>query len=354
VDNIEKKDIWRINRRFLYNYYPAWFLYSVLFSLLALTGPEADFSWFFVFNVATMFFALIIYLFIVIPIILFKPKKPYSRQITMLLFNLLFTAIFIIIDINFLNMFPSSGPAINYQEVFIMGFSVFGIGMLICWLYNIEETHFIIEDRIISERNKKLNNEKMITETYLRLLQAQIEPHFLFNTLTSIFSLTDTDLQKAKKMHNNFMQYIKTTLNKTRSSVTTIGQEVELIKAYLDIFKVRMGKRLQYSVEGDDEVKNLPFPSMLIQPIVENAIKHGLEPKIDGGGITIQIKKVEGDRIRWEIKDTGLGMSEMSHLGTGLSNVIERIEMLYGKDGSLKIKENQPSGVKVILEVPYV
>jgi sensor histidine kinase YesM len=155
-------------------------------------------------------------------------------------------------------------------------------------------------------------------------------------------------------MHDNFMQYLKTTLSKTRSSVTTIAQEIELIKAYLDIFKVRMGKRLNYIIETDDEVNDLPFPSMLIQPIVENAIKHGLEPKIEGGKIRIKVSKKERDVLCWEIEDTGLGMSEKSKLGTGLSNVMERIEALYGKEGHLKVKESRPSGVKVILEVPYV
>jgi LytS/YehU family sensor histidine kinase len=93
---------------------------------------------------------------------------------------------------------------------------------------------------------------------------------------------------------------------------------------------------------------------MLIQPIVENAIKHGLEPKIGGGEIHIVVSKINAERIRWSIEDTGLGMSAMSHLGTGLSNIIDRIEALYGKEGSLEIKENQPAGIKVILEVPCV
>ena len=138
----------------------------------------------------------------------------------------------------------------------------------------------------------------MITETHLRLLQAQIEPHFLFNTLTSILNFSIKDPNKAKIMHNNFKQYLKTTLSKTRSSDTTIGQDIELIRAYLDIFKVRMGERLQYSIKADDEVNDLSFPSMLIQPIIENAIKHGLEPKIEGGEISVQVKKINNKIIK--------------------------------------------------------
>jgi sensor histidine kinase YesM len=227
-------------------------------------------------------------------------------------------------------------------------------GCLICICFYNEEKQYITEKRTIKEREKRIKNEKMVTETYLRLLQAQIEPHFLFNTLTSILSLSKNDPQKAKKMLNNFMQYLETTLSKTRASVTTIGQDIELLKTYLEIFKVRMGKRLQYSVKADDEVKNLPFPSMLIQPIVENAVKHGLEPKIDGGKINIQVKMIEDDRIRWNIEDTGLGMSDKANKGTGLSNIKERLKSLYGDEGHLTLMDNIPSGVKVTLEVPYV
>ncbi|MGD9160787.1 MAG: histidine kinase [Desulfobacteraceae bacterium] len=193
----------------------------------------------------------------------------------------------------------------------------------------------------------------MITETHLRLLQAQIEPHFLFNTLTSILSFSTKDPNKAKIMHNNFKQYLKTTLSKTRSSVTTIGQDIELIKAYLDIFKVRMGERLQYSIEADDEVNDLPFPSMLIQPIIENAIKHGLEPKIEGGEIRIKVTKTKKGRLCWNIEDTGLGMPDNADMGTGLTNIMERVEALYGDEGHFTLEDNKPSGVKVTLEVPY-
>ena len=106
-------------------------------------------------------------------------------------------------------------------------------------------------------------------------------------------------------------------------------------------------------LQVDDEVIDLPFPSMLIQPIVENAIKHGLEPKIDGGEIRIKVTKRENDRLRWEIEDTGLGMSDKVEIGTGLSNIMERVESLYGKEGHLSFKDNKPSGVKVTLELPY-
>ena len=356
MDKTIEPDVWKISRRFLFYYFPI-FLCYILFSIIPVTIniKVVNLPWF-VIVINNMLAVLMLYLFVILPVFLFKPKKSSVRRMVMLLSVLLFTAIIMYIEYKLLHKydFPETTSLSTSQLIIADGYSIFSLGIFICFFYYIEEKQFITENKIISERNIKLKNDKLITETHLKLLQAQIEPHFLFNTLTSIFSLTDTDLQKAKKMHNNFKQYLKTTLNKTRSNITTIGQEIDLIKAYLDIFKVRMGKRLHYSVKVDDEVNDLPFPSMLIQPIVENSIKHGLEPKIDGGEVIIQIKRIEGDRIRWIIADIGFGMSDMSHLGTGLSNVMERIEMLYGKEGNLDIKETQPSGVKVILEVPCV
>ncbi len=354
MDNTVKTDIWKISTRFLFYYYPIWLGYLFLFVMLSTTSGEG-FTWliFIVFFICLTILFLIMYLFVILPVILFKPQKSSGKLMVMLLFALFFTTIFIYIYFKLLNTDNSSNPNLELPIIFSISYSIFSFGVLICLLYFIEEKQLITKNRIVSERNKKLKNEKMKIETQLKLLQAQIEPHFLFNTLTSIYSLTDTDLLKAKIMHNNFKQYLKTTLSKTRSSVTTVSQEIELIKAYLEIFKVRMGKRLNYSVEADDEINDLPFPSMLIQPIVENAIKHGLEPKIEGGEIRIQVKKVEDNKILWIIEDTGLGMSEVSHLGTGISNIMERLESLYGKEGCLKIEENHPSGVKMILEVPY-
>jgi sensor histidine kinase YesM len=355
VDNTVETNVWKISRQFLSYYGPICLGYLFLFVILS-TSPGTGFTWLvsIIFLICLTILFLIMYLFIILPVIFFKLNKSSAKLMAMLLFALFFTAFFIFIYIKALKTDNPLNPNLGLPIIFSISYSILSFGVLISLLYFIEEKQLIAKKRIVTEQNIKLKNDKLITETHLKLLQAQIEPHFLFNTLTSIYSLTDTDLPKAKMMHNNLMQYLKTTLSKTRAMDTTIDQEVDLIKAYLDIFKIRMGKRLQYSIKADIEVSDLHFPSMLIQPIVENAIKHGLEPKIGGGEIRIQVKKVEDNKIRWIIEDTGLGMSELSNLGTGLSNIMERLELLYGKNGSLDIKENHPSGVKVILEVPYV
>lgn len=351
MNNYQPVDAIKITKRIFIQYFPVWILYTFFTSLLLkqVWGMEGFVSNF----IGMLGRPAIMYIFAILPVIFFKNMPIIPRRICFATVCLIVMGIDSFMHLPLVDDFSFNRPL----EVIIP--QTYGLMIdltcviVACWFYFMEEKQYMTETKTIAEENIKANNEKKVTETYLKLLQAQIEPHFLFNTLTSILVLSEKEPQKAKIMHDNFMQYLKATLEKTRASITTVGQDLELIRAYLDIFKVRMGKRLQFSIEADGEIVDLPFPSMLIQPIVENAIRHGLEPKIDGGEIRIKVTKQEGDRLRWEIEDTGTGMSEKADMGTGLSNVIERIETLYGKDGHFSIKDNKPSGVKVTLEVPY-
>jgi sensor histidine kinase YesM len=231
---------------------------------------------------------------------------------------------------------------------------LFGVlfGSIISYFFFSRERIHSAETLIQEEKIKRLTSEKRAVETNLRLLQAQIEPHFLFNTLSNILSLLDTDLNKGKSMLMDLIHYLRTSLVKTRAEATTLGQEMEMIKAYLNIFKVRMEGRLRYHIDVPDNIKEIPFPPMMVQPLVENAIKHGIEPKIEGGEITIEARK-NGDIIRVELADTGMGLYEDGDRGFGLSNVRDRLQSLYGDRGQLILEENRPSGLKAIIEVPY-
>jgi sensor histidine kinase YesM len=256
---------------------------------------------------------------------------------------------------------------------FSLGFRIMGIDLSlflenrlilqtvsISFIIGLVITYFFISRNIITaketllqeEKINRLHMEKRAVETNLRLLQAQIEPHFLFNTLSNILSLLDSDPENGKTMLKDLMQYLRTTLSKTRNETTTIGGEMEIIRAYLNIFKVRMGDRLQYQIDVPDNIKNISFQPMLIQPLVENAIRHGLEPEIKGGAIWLR-GAIDGDTLRIEVVDTGAGLYENSHPGMGINNIRERLKSLYGDKGRLILKENQPSGVRAIIEFPY-
>lgn len=241
-----------------------------------------------------------------------------------------------------------------YDDLFPvrLGLVVVGIGIYMLWFLYIEEKLCSYEASIQLQKIDKLSNEQKLLESRLRLLKAQVEPHFLFNTLTSIVSLDDIDPEKAKAMQINFMEYLNETFGKTRSDTTTVAREVKLLQSYLDIFKVRMGRRLSYEICVEPYLNEIEFPSMLIQPIVENAIKHGLEPNVAGGNVTISAG-IKGKRLIWHIIDTGVGISDQSGLGIGLRNVIDRMDSLYGPDAELTIDEHEPSGTKVTIEMPY-
>ena len=248
----------------------------------------------------------------------------------------------------------AAGLSISLFEQRFIPVMILGImfGSIISYFFSYRERISRSEALIQEERIKRLANEKEMAETRLRLLQAQIEPHFLFNTLSNILSLLDADLENGKSMLADFIHYLRTALPKTRGEATTLGQEMEMIQAYLNIFKVRMGGRLRYRLDIPESMKDLPFPPMLIQPLVENAIRHGLEPKIGGGELVIRGQDRQ-DVIRLEVSDTGLGLNEHGSSGIGLSNIRERLQSLYGTKGRLILEENRPSGLKATIEVPH-
>jgi sensor histidine kinase YesM len=209
----------------------------------------------------------------------------------------------------------------------------------------------ISKEIIQQERINRLSSEKEVLEANLKLLQAQVEPHFLFNTLSNVLSLIDTDPTKGKSMLADLIHYLRTSLSRTLPVATTLDQEMNIIKAYLNIQKIRMGERLSFSIELPDALREHPFPPMLLQPLVENAVKHGLEPAIEGGKITIKVMEENG-LIKIEVQDTGNGFSSYDTAGVGITNVRERIRLLYGDKGRLMLEANVPHGVKAIIEVP--
>jgi len=196
--------------------------------------------------------------------------------------------------------------------------------------------------------------KRQLVEAQLKMMQAQVEPHFLFNTLASVDYLIETDPPTASKMQKNLIQYLRAALPQMREGSTTLGKEIQLCRSYLEILKFRMEDRLHYTVTVPQGLQSAQFPPMMLQSLIENSIKHGLEPKPEGGAITISADIVDG-RLRVTVADTGLGFAAGSQPGTGvgLSNVRERLAALYGGRARLSIDANHPSGTIVTIDVPY-
>jgi hypothetical protein len=152
-------------------------------------------------------------------------------------------------------------------------------------------------------------------------------------------------------MTGHLIQYLRNALPKMRESVSTVGQEVELVRAYLSILKMRMGERLAFTIDVPEAMATLPFPPLMLPSLVENAIKHGLEPQREGGTVHITAA-LEGARLRVVVSDTGRGFSETPGAGVGLANIRERLAALYGEDARLTLESNAPHGVIATIEVP--
>ena len=188
---------------------------------------------------------------------------------------------------------------------------------------------------------------RLVAEARLRALQAQIEPHFLYNTLANVVSLIDGHPAKARRMLERFIDYLRASLSASRAEHATLGSECDLAGAYLDVLGVRLEERLRWRIALDPGVRALPMAPMLLQPLVENAIMHGIEPKLEGGEIAVRAR-VDGDTLVVEVCDSGLGLRATTPRpggGVGLSNLRERLRQLYGGTAQLQLIENPAGGV---------
>ncbi|MBX9868320.1 MAG: histidine kinase [Burkholderiaceae bacterium] len=195
--------------------------------------------------------------------------------------------------------------------------------------------------------------ERRLLEAQMVALQAQIEPHFLFNTLALIGQLIETDPAEASKIHAALIQYLRAAMPQMREGTgSRLGQQVELSRAYLQIMQARMRERLTVSITLPSELSYASFPSMMLQTLVENAIKHGIEPSTQGGHIAIKAY-CDGGELIVEVADNGRGFDMRAGDGVGLSNIRERLTILYGAQASLTIEAPGEGGSRVSIHVPY-
>jgi hypothetical protein len=226
-------------------------------------------------------------------------------------------------------------------------------------LENAEAIVRAIARRVASRRRGEQDNvrdtvaEKELAVARLNMLQAQVEPHFLYNTLANAQLLTRSDPPLADQMLGNLIQYLRHSLPRVGDGMSTLGQEMERTRAYLDILKIRMGARLATQLQVDQTLGAHPFPSMMLQTLAENAIKHGLEPKPGGGTIWI-FARVHDGVLSVTVADDGMGLTNHAGGGgIGLANVRERLRLAYGDCASFALTSNFPSGVAATINLPY-
>ena len=194
--------------------------------------------------------------------------------------------------------------------------------------------------------------ERQATDARLHLLQAQVAPHFLFNTLANVQALVDTGSPQAAAVLRSLIAYLRAAVPRLHEPTTTLGQELQLVQAYLELMHMRMPDRLQFELHVDETTRALRCPPMTLMTLVENAVRHGIDPSEEGGRIDIHVQR-RGDRCLVQVSDTGVGLRQTGNgLGTGLSTLRERLALSFGGDAQLRVSEREPKGIYAELDFP--
>jgi sensor histidine kinase YesM len=195
--------------------------------------------------------------------------------------------------------------------------------------------------------------QRHAAESRLLLLQSQLEPHMLFNTLANLRALIAADPAQAQHMLDRLVAYLRATLSASRVTLHTVQTEFDRLHDYLELMAVRMGPRLRYTLDLPEALAGLPMPPLLLQPLVENAIKHGIEPKVEGGSITVRARHLSG-MMTLEVLDSGVGLGQVGNIagGFGLTQVRERLGTAYGNRGVLQLLAGHPEGTRASVTFP--
>jgi sensor histidine kinase YesM len=224
-------------------------------------------------------------------------------------------------------------------------------GTIAAAFFWLREHNAQLESDLRARELARLQAEKQSLAAQLRMLQAQIEPHFLFNSLANVAALIEADPKLAARLLDALIRYLRSSLARTRAEGGTLGDEAALLTAYLDVLKIRMGDRLSYALEIAPELLPVAFPPMLLQPLVENAIRHGLEPKLAGGRVTVSAQRRD-DRLRISVVDDGLGFADAPGAGVGVANVRARLAAIYGPAARFELSSGVGAGVTATLSLP--
>jgi LytS/YehU family sensor histidine kinase len=194
--------------------------------------------------------------------------------------------------------------------------------------------------------------ERQALDARLRLLQAQVAPHFLFNTLANVQALVDAGSPQASAVLRSLVAYLRASVPVLHEPAATIERELQLVRPYLELMQMRMPDRLQYSMNVDPSALKVRCPPTTLLTLVENAVRHGIDPSEEGGRIEIDIER-RGERCTVRVTDTGAGLQESaSGLGTGLTTLRERLQLIFGDEAQLRLRSAIPRGVTVEVEMP--
>jgi signal transduction histidine kinase len=216
----------------------------------------------------------------------------------------------------------------------------------------VRQREAFVRDQALAFELERSKLERNALDARLRLLQAQVEPHFLFNTLANVQALVDAGSPQASKVLASLIAYLRAAVPRMHEPATTLGQELQLVRAYLELMRMRMPDRLEFELRIEPGARSMECPPMTLLTLVENAVRHGIDPSEEGGRIDIDVR-LRDRRCQVRVTDTGVGLQpESSGLGTGLSTLRERLQLTFGNDAHLRLMEIEPHGVCAELDFP--
>ncbi len=216
----------------------------------------------------------------------------------------------------------------------------------------LQQRDIFARDQALAFELERSEFERKALDARLRLLQAQVKPHFLFNTLANVQALVNAGSPRASQVLTNLIAYLRAAVPRMQTATATLDQELELVRAYLELMQMRMPDRLQFALRIDPAAAKLQCPPMTLLTLVENAVHHGIDPSEQGGRIDVDVWMRDG-RCLVRVIDTGVGLKTPgSGLGTGLSTLRERMQLAFGGDVQLNLAEIEPQGVCVELSFP--
>jgi LytS/YehU family sensor histidine kinase len=230
-------------------------------------------------------------------------------------------------------------------------FKALFVGGLLTSILFFETRERAARRRLHAERLARIEIDKQMAEARLQLLQAQIEPHFLFNSLASVKRLYETQPGEGRSLLRNLGAYLRTAISRARLRHAPLGEEFALAESFLAIFKVRMGPRLRVSIDVPEGVRSALVPPLMVGTLVENAIKHGIGPRASGGMISLNARR-HGAFVEMAVVDDGLGFRTRSGTGVGLGNIRSRLQTAFGDSGSLELAANAGGGVTATIRIP--
>lgn len=237
------------------------------------------------------------------------------------------------------------------------GFAMFcGLGVLLVpWLALgalVRQKEAITRHQALAFELERSELERQALDARLHLLQAQVAPHFLFNTLANVQALVDAGSSQASTVLRSLIAYLRAAVPRLHETSTTLGQELDLVQAYLELMHMRMPDRLQFTLNADESARDLRCPPLTLLTLVENAVRHGIDPSEEGGRIDVDVQRRDA-RCVVRVSDTGVGLQQTnSSLGTGLLTLRERLHLVFGDEAQLRLMAQSPRGVCAEIEFP--